>query len=43
MKWHTTFSREYKVLQDHMEKSVITEEVLQDWPAYYGQVYQQTQ
>ena len=25
-----------------MEESVITEEVLRDWPAYYGQVYQQT-
>ena len=26
-----------------MEESVITNEVLRDWPAYYGQVYQQTQ
>ena len=25
-----------------MEESIITEEVLQDWPSYYGQVYQQT-
>ena len=24
-----------------MEESVITEEVLRDWSAYYGQVYQQ--
>ena len=25
-----------------MEDSVITEEVLRDWPTHYGQVYQQT-
>ena len=25
-----------------MEDSVVTEEVLRDWPTYYGQVYQQT-
>ena len=25
-----------------MEESVITKEVLQDWPTYYGKVYQQT-
>ena len=25
-----------------MEESVITEEVLRDWPAYYEQFYQQT-
>ena len=25
-----------------MEESVIIEEVLRDWPAYYGQVYQRT-
>ena len=30
------------MLQDHMEESVITEEVLHDWPTYYGQVFQQT-
>ena len=42
MQQHTYFSEAYKVLQDHMEESVITEEVLQDWPIYYGQVYQQT-
>ena len=29
---HTTFSEAYKVLQDHMEESVIMEEILQDWP-----------
>ena len=39
---HTAFSGAYKVLQDHMEESVITEEILQDWPTYYGKVYQQT-
>ena len=38
---HIAFSKAYKVLQDHMEESVITEEILRDWPAYYGQVYQQ--
>ena len=37
---HTTFSEAYKVLQDHMEDSVITEGVLRDWPAYYGKVFQ---
>ena len=25
-----------------MEESIITEEILRDWPAYYGKVYQQT-
>ena len=43
MQQHTTFSEAYKVLQDHMEESVIIEEVLRDWPTYYGKVYQQTQ
>ena len=42
MEQHTTFSEAYKVLQYHMEESVIIEEVLWDWYAYYGQVYQQT-
>ena len=39
---HTAFSEAYKVLQDHMEESVLTKEVLRDWPTHYGQVYQQT-
>ena len=39
MQQHTTFSKAYKVMQDHMEESVITEGVLQDWPAYYGKVF----
>ena len=39
---HTAFLEAYKVLQDHMEESVVTEEVLRDWPTHYGQVYQQT-
>ena len=26
-----------------MEESIITKEVLRDWPTHYGQVYQQTQ
>ena len=41
MEQHTAFAEAYKVLQDHMEESIITEEVLQDWPTYYGWVYQQ--
>ena len=39
---HTTFSEAYKLLQDHMEESVMTEEVLRDWPTHCGKVYQQT-
>ena len=42
MQQYTTFSEAYKVLQHHMEESVITEGVLRDWPTYYGQVFQQT-
>ena len=38
-KQYTTFSEAQKVLQDHLEESVITEEVLRDWPTYYGQVF----
>ena len=30
MQQHTTFSEAYKVLQDHMEESIITEGVLRD-------------
>ena len=33
---HTAFSEAYKVLQDHMEESIVTEEVLREWPTYYG-------
>ena len=43
MQQYTTFSETYKVLQDHLEESVITEDVLWDWPTYYRQVFQQTQ
>ena len=39
---HTAFSEAYKVLQDHMEESIVTEEVLRDWPTHYGQVYHPT-
>ena len=39
MEQHIAFAEAYKVLQDHMEESIITEEVLRDWPAYYGKVY----
>ena len=42
MQQYTTFSKSYKVLQYHLEESVIIEEVLRDWPTYYGQVFQQT-
>ena len=35
MAQHTAFSEAYKVLQDHMEESIITEEILRDWHAYY--------
>ena len=42
MEQHTAFSKAYKVLQDHMEESIVTEEVLRDCPNHYGQVYQQT-
>ena len=42
MQQHKAFFEAYRVLQDHMEESVITEGVLRDWPAYYGQVFQQT-
>ena len=42
MAQHTTFSEAYKVLQDHMEESVITKEILINWPNHYKQVYQQT-
>ena len=40
MAYHTAFSKAYKVLQDHMEESVITEEVLKEWTNHYGKVYQ---
>ena len=43
MAQQTAFSEAYKVLEYHMEESVIMEEILWDWPAYYGKVYQQTQ
>ena len=33
---HTAFLEAYKVLQDHMEESIVTEEVLRDWPTHYG-------
>ena len=42
MQQYTTFSEAYKMLQDHLEEFVITEEVLRDWPTYYEQVFQQT-
>ena len=42
MAQHTAFSEAYKVLQDHMEESIVTEEVLRYWPTHYGKVYQQT-
>ena len=41
MEQHTTFSEAYKMLQDNMEDSIITEKILRDLPAYYGKFYQQ--
>ena len=41
MQEHIALSEAYKVLQDHIEESIITEGVLRDWIAYYGQVSQQ--
>ena len=38
---YATFSEAHKVIQDHLEESIIRTEVLRDWPAYYGQVFQQ--
>ena len=38
---YTTFSEAHKVLRDHLEESVTTEEVLRSWYTYYGQVFQQ--
>ena len=43
MAQYTAFSEAYKVLQDHMEESIVTEEILKYWPTYYRQVYQQNQ
>ena len=40
MQQYKAFSEDYEVLQDHLEKTVITEEVLHDWPTYYRQVFQ---
>ena len=39
---YTTFLEAHKVLQGHLEESIITTEVLHDWPTYYVQVFQQT-
>ena len=39
---YTTFLEAHKVLQGHLEESIITTEVLHDWPTYHGQVIQQT-
>ena len=36
---YTTFSEAHKVLQDNLEESIITTEVLRDYPTYYGQVF----
>ena len=42
MQQYTAFSEAYKLLRDHMEESIITEEVLREWPTYYGKVFEQT-
>ena len=41
-KQYTSFSKSHKVLQDQLEESIITDEVLCNWHTYYGQVFQQT-
>ena len=38
---YTTFSEAHKVLQEHLEESAITEEVLHSWYTHYVQVFQQ--
>ena len=38
---YITFSEAHKVLQEHLEESAITEEVLRSWYTHYGQVFQQ--
>ena len=38
---YTTFSEAHKVLQEHLDESTTTEEVLRNWYTYYGQVFQQ--
>ena len=35
---HIAIFEAYKVLQYHMEESVVTEEILRDWPNYYRKV-----
>ena len=37
---YTTFSEAHKVLKDHFEESIVTEEVLRSWVFYYVQVFQ---
>ena len=39
---YTAFFEAHKVLHDHLEESIIIEEVLRNWHTYYGQVFQQT-
>ena len=36
---YTTFSEAHKVLQEHLDESTTTEEVLRNWYTYYGQVF----
>ena len=38
---YRAFSEAHKLLQDHLEESAITEEVLRSWYTHYGQVFQQ--
>ena len=40
---YTSFSEAHKVLQEHLEESTTTEEVLCSWYTHYGQVFQQAQ
>ena len=38
---YTAFLEAHKVLQEHLDESTTTEEVLWNWYTYYGQVFQQ--
>ena len=38
---YTAFLEAHKVLQEHLDESTTTEEVLWNWYTYYGQVFRQ--
>ena len=39
---YTPFSESHKVLQEHLDESITTKEVLRNWYTYYVQVFQQS-